>query len=142
MEGIEMTRPKTAIPNEEITTAINYIQRRLRTKKIELVGDPNLANVERELNGIVTARNKQERVTAFEKWCLDYLTDADRSKLRTSLRKHRQRLHKRGNAAQVSMTVRAFDLLKKVASRENLTYSQVLEKYLWNAADPTRGKKT
>jgi hypothetical protein len=142
MEGIAMTRPKTAIPNEEITTAISYIKRRLRTRKIELVGDPSLATVEKELNSIVTARNKQERVATFDRWCLDYLTDADRSKLRTSLRKHRQRLHKRGNAAQVSMTVKAFDLLKKVASRENLNYSQVLEKYLWNAAKPTRRKIT
>lgn len=90
-------------------------------------------DVEREVCGIVTARKKQERVATFDKWCLDYLTHADRAKLRTALRKHRQRLHKRGNAAQVSMTVRAFDLLKKVASRENLNYSQVLEKYLRNA---------
>lgn len=137
-----MTRPKTAIPNEEITTAISYIKRRLRTRKIELVGDPSLVKVENELNGIVTARNKQERVTAFEKWCIDYLTDADRAKLRTSLRKHRQRLHKRGNSAQVSLSVNAFELLKKVASRENLNYSQVLEKYLWNACKPTRRKVT
>lgn len=136
-----MTRPKTAIPNEEITTAISYIQRRLRTRKIELVGDPNLANVEKELNSIVTARNKQERVAAFEKWCNDHLADVDRAKLRTSLRKHRQRLEKRGNSAQVSLTVSAFDLLKKVAYRENLNYSQVLEKYLWNAIKPTRRKK-
>lgn len=101
-----------------------------------------LVDVEREVSGIVTARKKQERVTAFDKWCIEYLTDADRAKLRTSLRKHRQRLHKRGNAAQVSLSVSAFDLLKKVASRENLNYSQVLEKYLWNAAKPTRRKIT
>lgn len=137
-----MARPKTAIPNEEITTAISYIKRRLRTRKLELVGDPSLVKVENELNGIVTARNKQERVTVFEKWCNDYLFDTDRSKLRTSLRKHRQRLHKRGNAAQVSLSVSSFELLKKVASRENLNYSQILEKYLWNAAKPTRWRKT
>lgn len=55
LDMIVMTRPKTAIPNEEITTAISYIQRRLRTRKLELVADPSLLKVENELNGIVSA---------------------------------------------------------------------------------------
>jgi predicted DNA binding CopG/RHH family protein len=100
-----------------------------------------MANMDEELSNIVTAQNLQERVAAFDKLCLDYLTDTDRAKLRTSLRKHRQRLHKRGNAVQVSLSVSAFELLKKVASRENLNYSQVLEKYLWNAVKTARRRK-
>ncbi len=69
---------------------------------------------------------KAERAEQLNAWC-DMLTEKEWHRLRLAIRKRRQR--KAGALSSITVSVKAHQLLAKLAKRDNVTLSQALEQF-------------
>ena len=127
-----MPRPKYSITAEDVVHATEYLRTRLQVSAFDL-GDVSHRTAKNEFDDAVALRTKEEKAKGLHAWCEKYFGDKEWTKLKTSIRKRRERKVRRGEVESVTISKKAFELLQKLAKRDNVTYSETLEKYLGKA---------
>lgn len=127
-----MPRPKYVITSDDVVHAIAYLRTRLQLFAIDL-GAASNRTANNELNAASQANSKEERAKWIQAWCEKHLSDCDWTKLKTSIRKRRERKSWKGEVESVTISKKAYKLLQKLSLRDNVTYSEALEKYLGKA---------
>ena len=127
-----MPRPRYSITVEDVVHATEYLRTRLQVFAFDL-GDVSHRKAKNEFDEIVASGTKEKKADGLNAWCNKYLGDQERTKLKTAIRKRRERKARRGEVESVTISKKAFELLQKLANRDNVTYSETLEKYLGKA---------
>ncbi len=127
-----MPRSKYKIIAEDVIHATEYITSRLQLLALDL-GDASSRTAKKAFDEAVEDRSKDERAFRLNDWCEKYLSSEEWTKLKTSIRKRRERKTRKGEIESVTISSKAYALLRKLAKRDNVTYSETLEKYLGKA---------
>lgn len=127
-----MPRPKYTITSDDVVHATAYLKTRLQIFAVDL-GVVSNRTANNEFNAAVETRSKEDRAVGLQAWCEKYLSDREWTKLKTSIRKRRERKSRKGEVETVTISKKAFDLLQKLSLRDNVTYAVTLEKYLGKA---------
>ena len=127
-----MPRSKYKITSGDVIHATDYVKSRLQLFALDL-GDASSRTATKEFGDAVDVRSKEERANRLNDWCEKYLSGTEWTKLKTSIRKRRERKARKGEIESVSISRKAYALLKKLSTRDNVTYSEALEKYLGRA---------
>lgn len=127
-----MPRPKYTITSDDAVHAIAYLRTRLQLFAIDL-GAASNRTANNEFNAAIEAKSKEERAKGIQAWCEKYLSDSEWMKLKTSIRKRRERKSRKGEVESVTISKKAFELLQKLSKHDNVTYSDTLEKHLGKA---------
>lgn len=132
-----MARPKYTITAADVVHAGTYLANRLRNLDVRFGDDVSLRTAERAFTEAVAVPRKEKRAVQVNAWCEKYLSSAEWATLKLAIRKRRER-RVRTDLKTVTISARAHDLLSKVAERDEVTYSEVLEKYLLKALNAKR----
>lgn len=135
-----MARPKYEITAADVTNAKSYLQSKLRNYRIELGEDVSYYNAEQEFLKAGEEKRKEKRAELVNAWCEKYLSSQEWYKLKLAIRKRRERLKRHNDLKTVTISARAFELLSKLATRDDVTYTEVLEHYLPKALNVGRGR--
>lgn len=127
-----MPRPKYSITAEDVFHATEYLRTRLQVSAFDL-GDTSHRKAKNEFDEAIATGTKVEKAEGLNAWCVKYLGVDEWTKLKTSIRKRRERKVRRGEVESVTISKKAFELLQKLSKRDNVTYSETLEKYLGKA---------
>lgn len=130
-----MSRSKYRINADDVNHAADYLTSRLQSFALEL-GDVSTKTAKKGFDEAVAVRSKNMRADLLNAWCEEYLNDKEWAKLKMAIRKRRERKSRAGEIESVTISTKAFVLLRKLANRDNVTYSKTLEKYLgrtWRA---------
>jgi uncharacterized protein len=125
-----MGRPKYTITATDVFEAQDYLRDRLLTFNIKLDEQVSIRTAQREFEAAIDAKSKVERASSLNSWCEKFLNTSEWTKLKTCIRKRRERRSRIGEQRTVSISDKAFKLLKKIAKRDNVTYTETLEKHL------------
>lgn len=104
-----MSRPPYEITADDYTHARDYLERH----DLDVEGG--------------TKKQKAQRLSA---WAIENLSPVQWDRLRSAIRKRRQRLRQGDSVTTVTMSRTAHQLLSRLANRDGVTMSQVVEKYL------------
>lgn len=135
-----MPRTKYVITVDDCIHAELYLSRQIRNYDIEFRDDADSLNAEGEYRDATSERKKANRAKHLNEWCEKYLTSTDWSRLKSAIRKRRERMQHFDEQKTVTVSARSHDLLSKIAQRDNVTYSEVLEHYLAKALNSNRGR--
>ncbi len=127
-----MPRSKYKITSDDVIHAIEYVRSRLQLFALDL-GDASSKTATKEFGDAVEVRSKEERAIRLNAWCEKYLSTKDWTKLKTSIRKRRERKSRKGEIESVTISTKAYTILRKLSMRDNVTYSEILERYLGKA---------
>ena len=125
-----MPRPKYAITSDDLAHARSYLELQLRTFGIVLRDGVTLKHAELELVTAATQGTKTDRARQVNAWCERYLSSAEWRKLKIAIRKRRERRKNGERIRTVTVSALSHEYLTKLAKRDNVTFSKVLEKYL------------
>ena len=125
-----MARPKYSIRVEDVVHATEYLRTRLLTLDVRLDDDVSARTAQREFDEAVSVKAKEVRAFGLNAWCEKFLDEKEWGKLKTSIRKRRERATRVVELRSISISEKAFKLIKNLASRDGVTYSEALEKYL------------
>jgi macrodomain Ter protein organizer (MatP/YcbG family) len=138
-----MARQSYQITKDDSEFAYSYIQKKLRTR--DFTND--YESSEEELHKTFQKPGQEKKIEALNQWCSKWLSKAEWEKLKVAIRQRRKRsvAHLRYDTMRRNITISfsAFKLLRKISERDNVTYSDVLEKCLPKELEPspTRGKR-
>lgn len=116
-----------------VNEAIAVMRSKLQTYSIELCEDVSYREAMLTIDDIRRIGSKKEQAQKLMEWCENSLDASEWKKLQAAVRKRKQRKQKQGATEVLSVSPRAFELLKKLAKRDGVTYSQILELYLAKA---------
>lgn len=134
-----MAKAKYVITAEDLKHVAWYLTTAERAGRLEFQGERSeeaRRNFADYLHYGVTKRPTSELAAKLHAWCTDYLCPDDWSKLKTAVRKRRQRAESVTHTLSISDSV--YSKLKRVASRDHVTYEEVLDKLLSDALRSTR----
>lgn len=135
-----MPRTKYRITVEDCVHAELYLSRQIRNYEIEFRDDANSLNAEGEYRDATSERKKTSRAQQLNEWCERYLTSTDWNRLKSAIRKRRERTQHFDEQRTVTVSATSHDLLSQLAQRDDVTYSEVLEHYLTKALNSNRGR--
>lgn len=128
-----MPRTKYVVTAADLIHASAYLETQLLTFAIALRDDVTHTLAIRELRETTASGTKTEKARSVNEWCEEHLSTAEWRKLKTAIRKRRQRWERYEDQKTVTISTRAHRLLASLAKRDNVTFSQVLENYLGKA---------
>lgn len=105
----------------------SYINDQIKFLTIEYNKDVDRSEAKKawdELN------EKKYTADQLQTWCDQYLSKAGWSKMRIAVRKRRQRWAQVDETKTITISVQAHNLLRQLAERDQVTFSEVLEKVL------------
>jgi len=126
-----MARPKYRITSDDVIHATQYLSTRLLTFTVKFDDSVSPRTAQKEFEQAVDVQSKEDRANKLHAWCEKFLGELEWGKLKTSIRKRRER--KNRELRSVSISEKAFEFIKKLAERDNVTYSEAIEKYLGRA---------
>lgn len=130
-----MSRTRFVVTPADFLHASEYLSNRLRLRKLELVESCSWTTAERAFMGIVGGGLKSSvRAEMLQGWCESYLSARDWSNLKTNVRKRRQRWKDPEGTKSVTVSAAVHKLLTRLASRENVTFDDVLHNALTHLA--------
>lgn len=135
-----MPRTKYVITADDCIHAELYLSRRIRNFEIEFRDDTDSMNAEGEYQNATNQRKNSKRAEQLNAWCEMYLTSTDWKRLKSAIRKRRERLQHLDEQKTVTVSARSHELLSKLAQRDDVTYSELLEHYLAKALNSNRGR--
>ncbi len=135
-----MPRTKYQITADDCIHAELYLSRQLRNYEIEFRDDADLLNAESEYRDATSGREKTSRAQHLNEWCEKHLTSADWNRLKSAIRKRRERTQHFDEQKTLTVSATSHYLLSKLAQRDDVTYSEVLEHYLSKALNSNRGR--
>lgn len=129
-----MPRAKYNITTDDFLHANFCLSGRLRNHTIEFDEDVSPLDAEKDYRKAVDhKRPKKQQAELLNAWCEEYLSSVEWTKLKAAIRKRRERYDRFGDLKTVTISTRAHKLLSRVADRDEVTYSEVLEHYLAKA---------
>ena len=135
-----MPRTKYVIAEQDLLHAELYLSARIRNYEIDFRDDVNSLNAEGEYREATAGRKKASRAAQLNAWCEKYLTAGDWSRLKSAIRKRRERTEHFDEQKTVTVSAESHRLLSRLAERDDVTYSEVLEHYLAKALSSNRGR--
>lgn len=120
--------------------AMFYLSGRLRNHGLEFRDSASSADAENEYRIAANEPTRNQRAAALNAWCERYLSKADMRKLKTAVRKRRERWRRTEAMKTVTISAKAHKLLTQLSERDTVTFSRVLEHYLAKAVNSTRGR--
>jgi macrodomain Ter protein organizer (MatP/YcbG family) len=133
-----MARPRYRITAADVVHAANYLKPLLQTFAFELRRDASYKTADREFFEAASSKSKDERAEQLNAWCEKYLMAKTWGKLKLSIRKRRERKSRIGQLKSLSITSQAFDLIEKLAKRDQITYSEAIERHMGRALRKSR----
>jgi len=135
-----MPRPRYQITNEDFLHAEFCLSPRIRNFRITFA--KGVASIDARADYDITARAKEkgQRLDLLNAWCEKYLTGAEWTKLKSAIRKRRERFRRCDDQKSVTITAKAHRLLLRLSKRDEVTFSEILEHYLGNAVNSNRGR--
>ena len=135
-----MPRPRYRITADDFLHAEFCLSLRIRTFRIKFAKGVSSIDAQAEYDIAVRAKEKGQRLDLLNAWCEVYLTGAEWTKLKSAIRKRRERFRRCDDKKSVTITAKAHRLLLQLSKRDNVTFSRILEHYLGNAVNSSRGR--
>ncbi len=130
-----MARAKYEITDADYAHACAYIEDKLQLQEFAFCREHSTEVARGELFEIVHGSQRKGRAELLNQWCEKHLTKGDWLKLKASVRKRRERWARHDQLKTVSISAKAHRLLAKIAKRDCVTFSEVLEHLLAKAAN-------
>ena len=135
-----MPRPRYRITAEDFLHAEFCLSARIRSYRIKFAKGVASIDARDEYDIAVRTTGKKQGLDLLNTWCEKYLTGAEWTKLKSAIRKRRERFRRGDEQKTVTITAKAHRLLKRLSKRDNVTFSEILEHYLGNAVNSSRGR--
>lgn len=130
-----MARARYTIIDSDYTHACAYIEDKLQKQEFAFCRERSIDTAKAELFQIVHSSQRKGRADRLNEWCEKHLAKADWLKLKVGIRKRRERWARHDELKTVAISAKAHQLLTKIAKRDNVTFSEVLEHLLARAAN-------
>ena len=134
-----MPRDNYIITSDDEFHATFYLSGQLRNYSFKFRDSVSTAQAERDYRTAASEKTKATRAAALNVWCERYLSKADWRKLKTAVRKRRERWRRSEETKTVTLSAKAHRLLAQISKRDTVTFSQALEHYLSKALNSARG---
>ena len=135
-----MPRPRYRITADDFLHAEFCLSLRMRSFRIKFAKGVSSIDAQAEYDIAVRAKEKGQRLDLLNAWCEKYLTGGEWTKLKSAVRKRRERFRRGDEQKTVTITAKAHQLLLRLSTRDNVTFSEILEHYLGNAVNSNRGR--
>jgi len=135
-----MARPRYQIAEIDFLHAEFYLSVRIRNFCIKYSKGVSSIDAQTEYAAAVRSERKTQRAKLLNAWCEKYLSGAEWTKLKSAVRKRRERFRRCDEQKTVTISAKAHRLLSQLANRDNVTLSEILEHYLGNAVNSNRGR--
>lgn len=135
-----MPRVKYSITSDDEFHATFYLSDRLRNHGFKFSDSVSRAKAESDFRTAVDEKTKTKRAAAANSWCETYLSRADWQKLKTAVRKRRERWRRNDEIKTITISAKAHNMLTQISTRDDVTFSQALEHYLAKALNSVRGR--
>ncbi len=91
-----------------------------------------------QLRAFTESKGRKNKAESLNLWAEKYLSSEEWNKLKTAVRKRRQRWANDDDQKTVTISAKAHKLLSRIANRDEVTFSEVLEHYLAKASRCSR----
>lgn len=135
-----MARPRYRIDEKDFLHAEFYLSVRIRNFRIKYPKTVSSLDAHTEYDTAVRSEGRTQRAKILNAWCEKYLSGPEWTKLKSAIRKRRERFRRCDEHKTVTITAKAHRLLSQLATRDNVTLSEILEHYLGNAVNSNRGR--
>ncbi len=135
-----MPRPRYRITLKDYQHAEFYLSVRVRNSGIKFAKGISTMDAAAEYQTVQRAEQKQQQLDLLNQWSEKYLSRTEWVKLKSAIRKRRERFHRSDEHKTVTLTSKAHGILSRLAKRDNVTFSEILEHYLGNAMNSSRGR--
>ena len=135
-----MPRPRYRITEEDFLHAEFYLSMRIRNFRVKLPEGISPLDMQEEYDGAVRSEGRKQRLQLLNVWCEKYLSGAEWQKLKSAIRKRRERFRRCDEHRTITITAKAHRYLSQLAKRDKVTLSEILEHYLGNAVNSNRGR--
>jgi len=135
-----MPRPRYRITVDDFLHAEFCLSLRIRSFRIKFEKGVSSIDAQAEYDIAVRTKEKRQRLELLNTWCEKYLGRAEWTKLKSAVRKRRERFRRCDDQKSVTITAKAHRLLLQLSKRDNVTFSEILEHYLGNAVNSNRGR--
>ena len=128
-----MARARYVITASDVNHALACLRWRLGSQTLLLRTALSNRKAIEHLEAITSMKPLEARAESLHQWCLDHLEESEWGPLKSAIRKRRQRKKNLGQTESITISKRSHELLKKVAKRDNVTFSEALERTLAKA---------
>ena len=135
-----MPRVKYTITSDDEFHATFYLSDRLRNHGIKFRDSVSRAKAESDFRTAVDEKTKTKRAAAVNSWCERYLSRADWEKLKTSVRKRRERWRRSEEIKTITISAKAHKTLTQISKRDDVAFSKALKHYFGKALNSARGR--
>ena len=134
-----MPRDNYTITSDDEFHATFYLSGRLRNYGFKFRDSVSSTQAGSDYRSAASEKTKSTRAAALNVWCEKYLSKADWRRLKTAVRKRRERWRRIEETKNVTISAKAHKLLTQVSKRDNVTFSEALEHCLSKALNSARG---
>jgi len=134
-----MPRDNYIITSDDEFHATFYLSGQLRNYGFKFLDSVSSTQAESDYRDAASEKTKATRAAALNVWCERYLSKADWRRLKSAVRKRRERWRRSDETKTVTISAKAHKLLTQVSNRDDVTFSQTLEHYLSKALNSARG---
>ncbi len=132
-----MPRSRYTVTADDVLHVTEYLSNQLRDHRLNACDEED-AIYDAFQEAAQPLGGKKRRAQALNDWCETYLTREEWARLNANVRKRRQRFSRYNDYASVTISARSHELLQKLSSRDNVTFSEVLEHCLAKALKSSR----
>lgn len=122
-----MPQVQYRITSEDRIHARFYIDDQLKSLMIEFKKDVERSEAIKAWQTINASKYTADQL---QNWCDRFVSKSSWSKLRIAVRKRRQRWNRVDETKTVTISIQAYNLLRRISERDQATFSEVLEKVL------------
>ena len=134
-----MPRENYIITSDDEFHATFYLSGQLRNYGFKFRDSVSSTQAESDYRAAAGEKTKATRAASLNVWCERYLSKADWRRLKTAVRKRRERWRRSEETKTVTLSAKAHRLLTQISKRDTVTFSQALEHYLAKALNSARG---
>ena len=133
-----MPRDNYIITSDDECHATFYLSGQLRNYGFKFRDSASSTQAGSDYRAAAIEKTKSTRAAALNVWCEKYLSTSDWRRLKTAIRKRRERWRRSEETKTVTISAKGHKLLKQVSKRDNVTFSQALEHCLSKALNSAR----
>ena len=134
-----MPRDNYIITSDDECHATFYLSGQLRNYGFKFRDSVSSTQAGSDYRAAASEKTKSTRAAALNVWCEKYLSKSDWRRLKTAVRKRRERWRRSDETKSVTISAKAHKLLTQVSIRVDVTFSHALEHYLSKARNSARG---
>jgi len=134
-----MPRVNYIITSDDEFHATFYLSGQLRNYGFKFRNSVLSAQAESDYRTAASEKTRATRAASLNVWCERYLSKADWHRLKTAVRKRRERWRRSEETKTVTLSAEAHRLLAQISKRDTVTFSKALEYHLAKALNSTRG---